>query len=166
LVTIQGSKTNEMRIIVDSNIVFSAILNSQGKIGQLIINGNKYFKFYTVGLLKEEILEHKKKILSISGFSNIQFEISYQVITRRIQFVDEILIPDKEIEESVELVKNIDENDALFVAMTNHLRAKLWTGDKKLITGLKKKNYSKTISTNELYELFLDKQLKDILRKK
>ena len=149
-----------MRIIVDSNIVFSAILNSQGKIGQLIINGNKYFKFYTVGLLKEEILEHKKKILSISGFSNIQFEISYQVITRRIQFVDEILIPDKEIEESVELVKNIDENDALFVAMTNHLRAKLWTGDKKLITGLKKKNYSKLYQQTNYTNYFLTNNLK------
>jgi predicted nucleic acid-binding protein len=44
-----------MKIIIDSNIVFSAILNSQGKIGQLIINGSKFFKFYTVGLLKEEI---------------------------------------------------------------------------------------------------------------
>ncbi|NCU33064.1 MAG: hypothetical protein EOM23_09070, partial [Candidatus Moranbacteria bacterium] len=91
-----------MKIIVDSNIVFSAMLNSQGKIGQLIINGTKYFKFYSVGLLKEEILSHKNKILSLSGFSSIQFETSYEAITRRIKFVDEILIPDREIENSIE----------------------------------------------------------------
>lgn len=32
-----------MKIVVDSNIVFSAILNSEGKIGNLLINGSKYF---------------------------------------------------------------------------------------------------------------------------
>jgi predicted nucleic acid-binding protein len=30
-----------MRIIVDANIVFSGILNSEGKIGDLLINGDK-----------------------------------------------------------------------------------------------------------------------------
>lgn len=148
-----------MKIIVDSNIVFSAILNSQGKIGQLIINGSKFFKFYTVGLLNEEIEEHKDKILKISGFTKEQFIKSFQTITKRIIFVDEILISDKDLVKAIDLVAEIDENDALFVALTNHLNGKLWTGDKKLITGLKKKRYSKTITTNELYELFLEKQI-------
>ncbi len=83
-----------MKIIVDSNIVFSAILNSQSKIGHLIINGSKYFSYFTVALLKEEILEHKNKILSISGFTPYQFEKSFMTITNRIKFVDEILISD------------------------------------------------------------------------
>lgn len=148
-----------MKIIVDSNIVFSAILNSQGKIGQLIINGSKFFKFYTVGLLKDEIEEHKDKILKISGFSKEQFIKSYQTITKRIIFVDAILISDKDLTKAIDLVAEIDENDALFVALTNHLNGKLWTGDKKLIMGLKKKRYSKTITTNELYEQFLEKQI-------
>lgn len=148
-----------MKIIVDSNIVFSAILNSQGKIGQLIINGSKFFKFYTVGLLKDEIEEHKDKILKISCFSKEQFIKSYQTITKRIIFVDAILISDKDLIKAIDLVAEIDENDALFVALTNHLNGKLWTGDKKLITGLKKKRYSKTITTNELYEQFLEKQI-------
>lgn len=148
-----------MKIIVDSNIVFSAILNSQGKIGQLIINGSKFFKFYTVGLLKDEIEEHKDKILKISGFSKEQFIKSYQTITKRIIFVDAILISDKDLIKAIDLVAEIDENDALFVALTNYLNGKLWTGDKKLITGLKKKRYSKTITTNELYEQFLEKQI-------
>ncbi len=148
-----------MKIIVDSNIVFSAILNSQGKIGQLIINGSKHFKFFTVGLLKEEILEHKNKILSISGFTLQQFEKSFLTITNRIKFVDEILISDKDLKKAVALVVGIDENDTLFVALTNHLNAKLWTGDKKLISGLQKKGYTRTISTNELYDLFIEKQL-------
>lgn len=55
-----------MKITINSNIVFSAILNSLAKIGQLIINGSRFFKFFTIVLLKEEIEEHKDKILSKS----------------------------------------------------------------------------------------------------
>jgi len=60
--------------------------------------------------------------------------------------------------DAVDLVADIDENDALFVALTNHIKGKLWTGDKKLIAGLKKKRYHKTTSTNDLYAQFLEKQ--------
>ena len=48
-----------MKIVVDSNIVFSAILNSQSQIGQLLIDGSNYFEYYSIRLLKEEILNHK-----------------------------------------------------------------------------------------------------------
>jgi len=155
-----------MKIIVDTNIVFSAILNSQGKIGQLIINGSNFFTFYTVGLLKDEIGEHKDKILKISGFTNEQFIKSYETITKRITFVDEILISDKELIKALELVTDIDENDALFIALTNHINGKLWSGDKKLISGLQRKRYLKTITTDELYEQFLGKQTTIRRRKK
>ena len=70
-----------MKIVVDTNIVFSAILNTQGKIGQLIINGSKYFDFYSVGLLKDEIIEHKDKILHSTKFSQSQFTRTFQQIT-------------------------------------------------------------------------------------
>jgi predicted nucleic acid-binding protein len=63
-----------MKVIVDSNIVFSAILNSQGKIGNLLINGSRYFEFYTVNLLKAEILEHKEKIIKVPELTESQFE--------------------------------------------------------------------------------------------
>jgi predicted nucleic acid-binding protein len=155
-----------MKIIVDTNIVFSAILNSQGKIGQLIINGSKFFTFYTVGQLKDEIREHKDKILKISGFTNQQFIKSYETITKRITFVDEIIIPDNELLKALDLVMDIDENDTLFVGLTNHINGKLWTGDKKLISGLQKKRYLKTISTDELYVQFIKKQTSILRRKK
>lgn len=149
-----------MKIIVDSNIVFSAILNTKGKIGQLIINGSKYFDFYTVGLLKEEILNHKDKILDLTGYTQDQFSEVFQLITSRLIFVDDILLTDNDLNRATELVAGIDPDDALFVALANQLLANLWTGDKKLINGLIKKGYSRTMNTDELYELFLNKQLR------
>ncbi|MCA1759564.1 MAG: hypothetical protein LC658_07325 [Bacteroidales bacterium] len=155
-----------MRIVVDSNIVFSAILNSQSRIGQVIINSSNFFQFYSVMLLKEEIKLHKDKIRSITGFTNQQFQVSFQKITSRISFIDDILIPDEVINEAVNLVAGIDEKDSLFVALANYMNAKLWTGDKKLTSGLKSKGYSRTISTNDIYDLFLENKMRTIVRKK
>lgn len=149
-----------MKIVVDSNIVFSAILNTKSKIGQLLINGSKYFDFYTVGLLKDEIFKHKDKILDLTNFAEDQFIDTFQLITSRLVFVDDILLTDNDLNKAIDLVSGIDQNDALFVALTNHLVANLWTGDKRLINGLKKKEYSRVLATDDLYEIFLDKQLK------
>jgi predicted nucleic acid-binding protein len=68
------------------------------------------------------------------------------------------LISDKDLDRAIKIANDIDENDVLFVALTNHLNAKLWTGDKKLISGLKGKGYTNAISTNELYNMFLKKE--------
>jgi len=150
-----------MKIVVDSNIVFSAILNTQSRIGQLIINGSKFFDFYTVGLLKEEIIEHKDKIIHSTKFSQAQFNDTFQLITSRIIFVDDILLTDQDLNKAIDLVNDIDENDALFVALNNHLVANLWTGDKRLLNGLKVKGYKRILTTNDLYEVFIEKQLKN-----
>jgi predicted nucleic acid-binding protein len=155
-----------MKIVVDSNIVFSAILNTQSKIGQLIINGSRFFDFYTVGLLKEEIIEHKNKILHLTKFSQTQFEDTFQIIVSRISFIDDILLTDDEINKATDLVAEIDENDALFVALNNHLYANLWTGDKRLVNGLKEKGYLRIVSTNDLYDIFIDQLLKSRKKEK
>jgi predicted nucleic acid-binding protein len=155
-----------MKVVVDSNIVFSAILNTKGKIGQLIINGSKYFDYYSIGLLKDEIIEHKEKILNISGFSIYQFEEIYRLIINRIKFVDDILLTEKDIQKSIDLVEDIDIDDAMFIALNNHLSANLWTGDKKLINGLLNKGYSRIVTTNDLYDIFLLKQIKKAKKRK
>ena len=151
-----------MKIIVDTNIVFSAILNSESRIGQLIIYGSKFFDFYSVNLLKTEILDHKNKLLKHSGTDDSQFERAYEIITDRITFIDEILISDKDIEIAIELVSETDEDDALFVALANHMESQLWSGDKKLMTGLLTKGYKRLISTENLYSIFLQKELESL----
>lgn len=149
-----------MKIIVDSNIVFSAILNTKSHIGQILILGSTYFDFYTVDLLKVEITKHKSKIQKITEFTDAQFEETYDLIISKIRFVDDILISDKSLRNAINLTKDIDEDDTLFVALADHLKSKLWTGDKTLENGLRKLGYPNIITTTELFDIFIKKKLK------
>jgi predicted nucleic acid-binding protein len=154
-----------MKIVIDSNIVFSAILNTQSNIGHLIINGSRFFHFYTVGLLRDEIFNHRAKILRLTGLTENEFNEVYHLVAGKISFVDEILLTDAEIFKANELVAGIDENDAMFVTLNDHLSAHLWTGDKRLLNGLRKNGYSRLFATNDLYQLFLHRQYKSEKKK-
>lgn len=52
------------KIIVDTNIVFSALLNTNSRIGQILINGKNYFDFYSPEYVRFEIFQHKKRKLN------------------------------------------------------------------------------------------------------
>lgn len=58
-----------MRIVVDSNIAFSAILNSNSKIGTIILYPKTQLNFYSTNQLLEEIEEHKGILKSLSDYS-------------------------------------------------------------------------------------------------
>ncbi len=75
-------------------------------------------------------------------------------MTQNITFINEALIPEKLILSAEELVSDIDPNDALFIALTKHLKANLWTGDKELLEGLKAKRFKDLITTAELFLIF------------
>jgi predicted nucleic acid-binding protein len=53
-----------------------------------------------------------------------------------------------------QLVDDIDPYDTPFMALTKHLKARLWTGEKVLLEGLQAKRYKSLITTSELLLLF------------
>jgi predicted nucleic acid-binding protein len=146
-----------VKIVVDSNIAFSAILNLNSKIGQILIKSGNLFSFYSVPQLKQEVLDYKHKIKYLSKYSDSEFDEITKLVFHKIEIIDDNLIPQKELLKAEELVKNIDIDDTLFVALTNHLKARLWTGDKILLRGLEKKNWSRFITIEELYLKLVEK---------
>ena len=117
-------------------------------------------------MLYEEIKTHKEKILRLTGFDYEGYEQILNVVLNNITFVDDILLSDDEIAKAFELTKDIDENDSMYIALNNHLSSNLWTGDKKLINGLRKNGYKRIKSTDEIYRVFLEKELRLRIKKR
>ena len=142
-----------MKIIVDTNIVFSALLNSNSRIGRLLLDSRDKFQFYSCKYLQKEVYRHREKIKHHSKLNDIDLSELISIIESRIFFIDENLLPTDIIEKAKDWVADVDFDDFAFVAIANHLDAWLWTGDKKLTVGLRQKGYHRIISTSDLWDI-------------
>jgi predicted nucleic acid-binding protein len=52
-----------MKVIVDTNIIFSALVNSNSQIGDLLFNSGSLFSFYSCAYMRHEIEKHWEKLL-------------------------------------------------------------------------------------------------------
>jgi len=139
-----------MKVIIDSNIVFSALLNTQSTIGDILLNSQDQLEFYTCSYLREEIDTHKPRILAKTGYTEIEYREVEFLIYQQIIFFTESLITFDIWKQAVELVRDVDMDDIAFVALSLFLDIKIWTRDKKLQNGLRAKGFNNLISTQEL----------------
>lgn len=142
-----------MRVVVDANIVFSAMLNVNGKIGDLLINSAGIFRFVAPDFLRTEIRSHYDKLMKISKLplDNI-LEAEYQ-ICQFITFISEEQIAADSWRVAADLVAGIDEKDLVYVAFAKQLSCKLWTGDRRLLRGLAAKNFHSVLTTDDLFDV-------------
>jgi predicted nucleic acid-binding protein len=147
-----------MKIIVDTNIIFSGLLNTNSTIGDLLFNSNDCFEFYSGSYMRHKIEKHWNKLKKISKLSDAELEEAKFKLFSQIHFINEELIPEKIWLTAEELVSNIDIDDTDFIALTKYLKGHLWTGDKELYNGLKKKNFIRIYNTTELVALRITKR--------
>ncbi|SHJ90510.1 PIN domain-containing protein [Tangfeifania diversioriginum] len=119
-----------MKLIVDTNIVFSTILNSQSWIGQILLHPDDTLIFFSPLFLRKEILNHKHKIKQRTNLSEVELDELIDLVYSKIQFIDEKLIPKEIFKIADQLTREIDFDDAVFIALAIHQNCKLWTGDK------------------------------------
>lgn len=126
-----------MRIVVDTNIIFSAIINGSGKIGDILFNSPSNFIFFSPEFMLDEISRYTDKLIKASNLSlNKLLESKFKVLSQ-IELISEEVIMKKNWMKAFKYTNDIDINDTPFVALAFELDAILWTGDKKLINGIK-----------------------------
>ena len=113
------------KIIVDTNIIFSCLLNSEGAIGDLIFNSENIFKFYSSQYMRFEIRKHWNKLKKISKLTDAKLETAYDKMLIKLTFIDEELITQNHWERAENLVIDIDLDDTDFVALTGYLKGGL-----------------------------------------
>lgn len=125
-----------MKVVVDTNIVFSGLLNAERRIARLLLQAPARVQFYTSHYLRAELHRHQAKLLRLTRLSEADLRELLALVTRRIVFINEGLLPATVLRAAEALVQAIDPDDTPFVALALHLDAYLWTGDRRLSQGL------------------------------
>jgi len=142
-----------VKFIVDANIIFSGILNTKGKIGDLLINSQDHFDFIAPDFLRTEIKKHYPRLCKISKLNIEQVKEAEFQVYKDITFISEEQIKLSTWEIAEKLVLDIDPKDTHYVAFAKHFKCKIWSGDKALIKGLAKKKFTRFVTTDELFKL-------------
>jgi len=135
-----------MRIILDANIFFAAILKNSGT-RKIILDYDGQFIF--PNYILEEFEKYKFKLFKMSGMTKEEFsEIIYLLLTKVLFISNNTIIKHKQ--EAIEIVKDLDINDAMYFACAlAYPDSIIWSEDKKL----KQQNKIKVLNTNEIIEL-------------
>ena len=142
-----------MKIVVDTNIIFSAILNTNGKIGDLLLNSDDVFQFYSPDYTQDELKEHHRKLETLSNLNFDEIEKVKALLFKHIRFINSAIIPLDILIYAENIMASIDPDDTEFFALSEYLDCFIWTGDKKQHNKLLAKNIRKTILTPDLWEL-------------
>ncbi|WP_432411439.1 PIN domain-containing protein [Rasiella sp. SM2506] len=142
-----------MKLVVDTNIIFSALLSPEGTISDLILNSSDVFDFYSPTFVLEELDNHRAKLLKITDLSKKELDFLQMMLFKKIDLIDLESIRTATFEAAVKLTKNVDKFDAPFIALALELESPLWTGDKKLIKGISKQGIGWVLSTSIITEI-------------
>ena len=142
-----------IKVIVDTNIAFSAILNSSGRIGKVLLNSRGVFHFVSCKYMLTEIDRNRIKLQTLTGFEQVELNEIISSITGRINLISEEFISKANLLKAEAIVKDVDFNDLLFVGLTLELKGRLWTGDKKLIRGIIANGFDQIFTTSQLSDM-------------
>lgn len=141
-----------MDLVVDTNIVISGLITPNGTISKLILKDLVGSKLICPDFLFDEIVSKFDKIKQLTSLDGEQIMEMVFRLVKRIDFINNDLIDNKYQQLSYQLVKDIDKKDLLFVALSLQTGYKLWTGDKKLMDGLRLKGFNNFIDRKQLID--------------
>jgi predicted nucleic acid-binding protein len=136
-----------VKLVVDANIVFSSLLRSDGAVGDIFFNSRPPLILFAPETLREEIAEHRDKLLKLSKQSRAVMDALERLTLARITFLNEALISTVSWAKARELMVGLDDDDTVYLALAIQLKSPLWTGDKRLRKGLIKNGSDLTLDT-------------------
>jgi predicted nucleic acid-binding protein len=141
-----------MNLVVDTNIVISALITPDGTISRLLLRDLKDSQLVSPHFLFDEIISKYEKILKLTKLTDEGLKELFYVLIKRIDFIDNDLISHENQLKAYEIVKSIDKKDLLFVALSIQTGFTLWSGDLKLVNGLKTIGFDNVFETRELID--------------
>ncbi len=143
-----------MKVVIDTSVIMSALMSSQGRVADVLMNPMNDFEKYSCYFMQVEIFKHKQRILRYSKLEESELlEVVYLTL-KKLSLVNENQISSENWQIADELTKDVDSKDIAFVALSLQLDAILWTLDRKLQEHLISKGFTNVVNTYELEQLF------------
>jgi predicted nucleic acid-binding protein len=110
-----------MRVVVDSNIIFSALLLKNSRLRDIFFK--KDHRFYCPSYVFVEIFKYKEKILKYTRLNEIELYEYLNKILENIKFLKNEIISKENRLIAFNLCKDLDEKDAPFIALAIEIDA-------------------------------------------
>jgi predicted nucleic acid-binding protein len=130
----------ESPVVVDTNVIFSALLRADSPFARILGNANR--TFYVCESILVELFHHKERIQRFSRLSEDDVLVVLHQLLRRVHVYKEDAFPARHVAAARELCRDVDPADAPVVALALTLDGWLWTGDRALRTGLEKRGFT------------------------
>lgn len=133
-----------MKVVVDTNIIFSGIV-SKSKTREILVEST--LDMFAPEYLHKEVRKHKKTIRKKSELTEPEIETLLDIILENVNIIqkEEYL---SEYTEAKDLIEHIDPDDVPFLAIALSIEADIWSDDKHF----QKLDEVKTWTTPELIQ--------------
>ena len=131
-----------MRVVVDTNVVFSALAAGCGDLALRLLSPSDAV-FFAPRFLFVELFKHSARLLEVTKLPEENVLEALNELIESLQFIDAAAIPMGTWMQARRLCDGVDLKDTPFVALALHLDASLWTVDEELKRGLRSKGFDR-----------------------
>ncbi len=141
-----------MKIIVDTNIIFSAIISYPSRLSNFLLNPSPH-SLFSPSYLMEELKDKIPLLAEIKEVSEKEIKRAIQIFTSRIEIISDATIPLHTFLKALDFVKGVDSLDVNFVALALEMpETVILMRDKPLYEVLTLRGFNRVISTQELFK--------------
>jgi predicted nucleic acid-binding protein len=131
----------EKPIVVDTNILFSALLRTDAEFAQVLFESTR--DFFICETTLTELFRRKEKLVLRTRMDADGLAQAYHLLLRQVRLYRESWIPAACWSKAHALCAQVDADDAPQVALVLAMDGLLWTGDKALKAGLLAKGFDR-----------------------
>lgn len=135
-----------MKIVVNSNIIFSSLISGK----EFYITLFRTHELYIPDIVFLELDKYESRLIQKTRMGQTDFRKFVQMLFEEITVIPKSAISKENWQKAHGLCRDIDEKDTPFVALSLELSVPVWTDDKKLTEGLRKKGFDYFLTTEEL----------------
>ena len=129
-------------VVIDANRIFAELIGANYKLRQTFAS-ELHTEFLCPKYVMVELFKHKERIAESTGLDEGSLLALLHSLLERIRFFDEDAISIGSWVEAWRLCRDVDENDVACVALTPEVAGDLWTSDRELEAGLRRKGFTR-----------------------